>query len=297
MQPNNDNSKAVNQAETQAAALARAIQREVAAAVLSGLLLFAFDKGRSMLSLSNITASNRVALRVSLIAQQRRPTIVQRIVNLLLGLFDRNKTYFKEQGATPNADDIARRKLLMMYGYDIDTGSVVPGGYIDGIANMGGVAQQIGATLNRLIAGRATLADIRRTIRPLFLAQGGVVTSHFQRFTGDLFMEFDRAAKYEYKEQLGLTKGVYAGTAIDTSRRFCLERLNNVYDESEIDKWNRLDWNGKKPGDVRIVCGGYRCRHHINWVSDGVAKVIASRRGGMNNYNIVKKTGGKLQII
>jgi hypothetical protein len=234
---------------------------------------------------------------VSLIAQQRRPSIIQRIVNLLLGLLDKNKTYFTEQGATANVDDIARRKLLLMYGYDIDTGSVVPGGYIDGIANMGGVAQQIGATLNRLIAGRATLDDIRRTLRPLFLAQGGVVTSHFQRFTGDLFMEFDRAAKYEYKEQLGLTKGVYAGTAIDTSRRFCLERLNNVYDESELDKWNRLDWNGKKPGDVRIVCGGYRCRHHINWVSDGVAKVIASRRGGMNNYNIVKKTGGKLQII
>lgn len=280
-----DNTKQIEQFENDLKKRVKDLQRSILRTAITGLLSFVLSGDRTEFNVSNIGKSGRVAARVRATGRRKRKGLLKFIVDSLLSLFDNNKEFYQGEGSTKSVDDAARKKVLLLYGYDIDEGKVLPGGYLDETLNMGGVAQQIGGILNGQLAARASLTDIRRNLIAALSGKSGLVDSHFRRFTRDLFAEYDRAVKLEYKEQLGLKHAVYAGTAIDDTRDFCVERLNNVYTEEEINNWNDEEWQGKKPGDVKIVLGGYNCRHHLNWVSEGTAKAIAKQRGGINNYN------------
>ena len=281
----NDNSDLIERIEKEFAKIVSAMQRRVLQVAIAGLLGYALDGIATRLTVSNIRNTNRVAAQIRVTGRRERKGLLQFLIESLLALFDRNKKFYQGEGTTQAVDDAARKKLLLLYGYDTETGEVIPGGYLDQAVNFGGIAQQVGSILNQQIAARSSLTSIRKALRiGLGAKGGGIVDSHFTRFTRDLFAEHDRVVKLEYKEQLGLSFAVYAGTEIDTTRPFCEDRINNVYTESEILKWNTQDWQGKKPGDVRIVCGGYNCRHHLNWISEGTANAIAEDRGGVNNY-------------
>jgi hypothetical protein len=149
------------------------------------------------------------------------------------------------------------------------------------------VATSVGAALNRGIAAKYTLKQLTDLISTELLNDKGALSKHVDRFSKNLFADYDRTVKYEYKELLGLKHAVFAGTVIDTTRDFCEKRVGNVYTEDEIFSWDDLVWVGKRIGvPVVIALGGHGpCRHHLNWISEGTAKAIAEDRGGLNNYN------------
>lgn len=284
----NDQSKLFDQIEAEFAKIVKAVQREVLTIAITGAVGYALDAAnKSKLTVQNIAQTNRTAARIRRHGNGKRRSLLNFLLTALLKIFDRNKKFYGGQGSTQSVDDAARKRLLLLYGYNPDTKEVTPGGYLDQVLNFGGIAQQVGQVLNRSLASRQTLPQMQKNLRNVLGRGGrqGLVEGHFRRFTGDVFAEFDRTVKLEYKERLGLRHAVYAGTEIATTRDFCDHRINNIYTEAEVLKWNNQNWKGKKPGDVRIVCGGYNCRHALNWISAEMAETLAEARGGVNNYN------------
>lgn len=98
----------------------------------------------------------------------------------------------------------------------------------------------------------------------------GIVENYnfYQIRVQDTFAEYDRRLSNEYAGQLKLNYFIYQGGEIKTTRQFCEERNGNVYTREEGEAFNLLDWEGKKVGHRFFIdCGGYNCRHYLDWIS------------------------------
>lgn len=98
----------------------------------------------------------------------------------------------------------------------------------------------------------------------------GIVENYnfYQIRVQDTFAEYDRRLSNEYASQLKLNYFIYQGGEIKTTRQFCEERNGNVYTREEGEAFNLLDWEGKKVGHRFFIdCGGYNCRHYLDWIS------------------------------
>lgn len=105
--------------------------------------------------------------------------------------------------------------------------------------------------------------------------RGRSLAMHAGTYAQDSLMEYYQSAENLKAKDSGVDKYVlYFGNVIRDSREFCIARAGKVFTKEEVDGWQDLDWAGKKPGDVWINRGGYRCRHKMlfvkpEWVPDG----------------------------
>jgi hypothetical protein len=83
-----------------------------------------------------------------------------------------------------------------------------------------------------------------------------------------------RVGANRIRVDLGLKYAVYQGGLIKTSRDFCEDRNNKCFSEKEIMSWENLNWEGKPQigYNALIDCGGYNCRHRLDWISEEYAK-------------------------
>lgn len=285
----NNSEEEIKQAETDLQRFAKAMQREVYNIVAGFLLDLAFgDGGRVIYDVQNIRAGYRASqtVRARLVAEQ--PNLLQRIIAAMLRLFERNTDYFASQNLTIAAEDEARRKLLLLYGYDEETGRIIPDSYLSALVNTTDLATKVGRTMQLAVQSGQTLTQMRTRLKTLIVGSQttpGDLEKHFTRITGDFMANYDRSVAEEYADRLGLNYSVFAGTLEDDSRAFCINRVNRVYSRAEWASWNNKKWKGKNLTiPVEIACGGYECRHKRNYVSDEVAMVIAKQRGGIDTY-------------
>lgn len=250
------------------------------------------EAGRILFNIRNISTAQRVGFVVQSIYNKQSAGFANRIVRSLLGIFRINTEYFQEAQSsielTPDLENRMVSLLMKAYGYDVEARQVITGGYLEANLRNPSHAMAISQRITEAVAGRTPLRDFQRTFRADFNQPGSALNAahHYNRFARDLYHEFDRAVQNEYAGQLGLTYAVYSGTEKDNTRPFCERRVNNVYSEDEILSWNSQDWKGKKPGDVRLVLGGYNCRHTLSWISEETANAIAKRRGKeIDTYN------------
>lgn len=196
-------------------------------------------------------------------------------------MLDLNDKYFASitQKSIP---DKARYRALLLWGYDSDKKTIVPGSYLDSIfTGTKGIAQRVGGLLNQAIGAQMSLKDFRDQFRAIFVGKpgGGMLESQFKRATFDLFQTVDRAANYEYANSLGLNYAIYSGTVMDTTRDFCEERVNRVFSRKQIEGWSNLTWSGKTLiYNPYLHCGGYNCRHHLSFISDEMAEMLLKRQ-------------------
>ena len=120
------------------------------------------------------------------------------------------------------------------------------------------------------------LKDLRTNLEG-YVLDGKVSEKYFARWSGDIYSQYQRAAANEIRKELKLKHAVYAGGLIETSRPFCQERNGNTYTEDEIAEWENEDFEGKSdPYDPFIDCGGYNCRHRLDWISEEMYDTIQS---------------------
>lgn len=258
--------------------------------VLAGLLVD--EAGRILFNVRNINAAEQVGFAVQSIHSRQSGSFARQVVRGLLRLFRLNTEYFQEAPTpielTSSLENRMLNLIMKAYGYDVQAGRVIAGGYLEANLRSPGHAQAISRRIAEAVAGRMPLRDFMRTFRAEFNRPGSALNAehHYNRFARDLYHEFDRVVQNEYATQLGLTHAVYSGTVKDNTRPFCERRVNNVYTEEEIISWNSQEWKGKKPGDVRVQLGGYNCRHTLSWVTEETALAIAKRRGKeIDTYN------------
>ena len=282
----NNSESTINEFEKALRDIARAVQAEILRGLLTLTAEYVFDtKKRLTFSVANIRRGRTASVLINSALAQSRPNFLQRIIAAFLRLVEKNTDYFAAQGLTAQSEGDAVDKILLLYGYNRQTGEVVPDSYLDATLNTTQVAQRVGRALTTSLTSKETLNQMRRRLRSILRPTDGELVRHIDRYSGDLFAAFDQSIHDEQAERLGLTLSVYAGTAVDDTRPFCLARLNRVYTNDEIASWNRSDWKGKnKTLPVEIANGGYRCRHKRNFVSDQVGAVIAKQRGGVNTY-------------
>jgi hypothetical protein len=210
-----------------------------------------------------------------------RRGVLSTIVEVTRRLIEMNADYFEamDSPTTPNAENEALRAALLRWGYDNRTGEVMSGSYLDGVFGMGGVGRKISASVNSAIASGMTLAEFQQSFRSFFVG-GGVLESHWRTNAFDLYQRIDRAANYYLGQQAGFANAVYSGTIMERSRPFCIERVSKIYTVKEIAAWEDLEFQGKpKIGyDPFFDCGGFNCRHHLSFVSDGVAEFLRKKQ-------------------
>jgi hypothetical protein len=103
---------------------------------------------------------------------------------------------------------------------------------------------------------------------------------NMKRYAGqilnDSLRDFDATLNFNKANDAGLTYLKYYGDVIPTTRDFCRNVINGVYNKREnglftIDEvrelWSNNNWTGKKAGDPLIVRGGYNCRHQWSYVN------------------------------
>lgn len=121
-------------------------------------------------------------------------------------------------------------------------------------------------TLKMIIEGK-TLDEIKEYVESTNIG--------YKQFAENTFARYERTASDVLRKRIGLKHAVYEGGTITTTRPFCSERDGKVFSEEEIESWNTLDWEGKSsPYNPFTDCGGYNCRHRLNWISEDLAKFL-----------------------
>jgi len=196
-------------------------------------------------------------------------------------IFGANEAYFDSfEDVTESITDKARRLTLQRWGYDGK--SLIPGGYFEILFNNQTIAQRTASLVNQAINQKMSLRDFQKTFKAVFVGipGQGMLERHWKTNSFDLFMRLDRQANLIYADALGLNYAIYSGTLEEDSRTFCIARVNKVFDRGGIEAWKGLEWQGKpKIGyDPFTDCGGFNCRHHLSWISDGLAETLKAKQ-------------------
>ena len=241
-----------------------------------------------LFTFANLRRIAKIATVINRVWSLSRKVIFGGILGRLRDLFTRNRDFIQESSKEPvKAPKSVFDGILSYYGY-VD-GEIIPGTLFDAL-NPGSTLT--GRVVNE-IQKALTLGVNKDKFRDKFRADfnnpnSGFAMRYYERFTRDLYFQFDRATAYALAKENGLNHAIYAGTLKDNTRDFCEERLNRVYTSEEIAKWNNKEWKGKhRLVPVEFACGGYNCRHTLNYISKELAEVFAARRGGINTYGNV----------
>lgn len=196
-------------------------------------------------------------------------------------IFGANEAYFDSfEDITETITDKARRLTLQRWGYDGE--KLIPGGYFEILFNNQTIAQRTASLVNQAINQKMSLRDFQKTFKAVFVGipGQGMLERHWKTNSFDLFMRLDRQANLIYADALGLNYAIYSGTLEEDSRTFCIARVNKVFDRGGIEAWKGLEWQGKpKIGyDPFTDCGGFNCRHHLSWISDGLAETLKAKQ-------------------
>lgn len=235
--------------------------------------------GRMKYSASNFGKVAGVYLLFDRFARSYQKTVLGGILDRAGRLFGLNRDYFEavtEKPVQESVQDAARRLTLQRWGYNVKTGELIPGGYMEALFKNQGVARNVAGLVNRAIAGGMTPAEFQKQFRKMFIGSpgNGMLERHWKTNSYDLFARIDRAANLVYADRLGLDYAIYSGTVKDTTRDWCEKHVNQVFSRKEIDAWKGQSWAGKITigYDPYLDAGGFNCRHHWSFISDTVAE-------------------------
>lgn len=202
-----------------------------------------------------------------------------------------NVDYFSQINK-PKVKDIEKKVFdRLKVNLGIEGNKLKTGGFLDSFIKDRKLLDKIKQTTLRAITSEnITLKQYRDSVKGLITGKGkveGGFVRHFKTFATDTFSLFDRQTNLEFANALNLKYAIYAGGLIETSRPFCEARNNKVFTTDEIklfgtskDKYG--GYSDKKTGDFQgkpqtelydpfTQCGGYNCRHTLNYISKALA--------------------------
>ena len=110
---------------------------------------------------------------------------------------------------------------------------------------------------------QSLIETIRAEVTGLLDRRGRSLSRYAQVFAHDTLMSFFSKVSKAKADENDFDTFIYYGDTVRDSRDFCIQRAGRVYTSKQIESWQRLDWKGKRPGNIWIVRGGYHCRHHF----------------------------------
>lgn len=256
----------------------RLIFAELATAI-TGLVVD--EVGRFKFTIGNLTEARKIGIRVGGVFEVQKKPLARRIIDKVKRLFKFNLDYFgsyNEIEEPETLDEKVQRLVMARLGYNVKSGAIAPGSWLEMIFAGGPVAGQVGRDLTNAIASGMSREDFIRQFKQVFL-KGGYAAQHFKTFSFDFFQVVDRQIKLLYAQELGLTHARYAGTVKNNTRDFCLKRIGLIYTLEEIKSWEKLEFRGKlKFGyDPFVHCGGFNCRHHLSYLDAAAVDLLGGK--------------------
>jgi hypothetical protein len=144
-------------------------------------------------------------------------------------------------------------------------------------------------TILSAVFGGITITALKIAVETIVTkVDGGIVKKLFEKTIPDPYVRVDRFIGNTYAQKLELTYAIYQGGLIGTSRPFCRERNNRVFSRDEIARFGTPadqygGYENKSTGDFQgkpkiynpfTDCGGYNCRHQLDWISDELAQAL-----------------------
>ncbi len=207
-------------------------------------------------------------------------TILGRVMDWAEKIVGANADYFEDFDPDESIAEKARRLTLQRWGWDGN--KLIPGGYFESLFSNKDTAGRVARAVNQAILQKMTLKDFQKNFKALFVGANGsgMLERYWRTNSFDLYQRIDRTANLLYADELGLNWAIYSGTLEEDSRPFCIARVNRVYSRPEIESWKDLNFAGKPKFsyDPFTDCGGYNCRHHLSFISDGVAKILKAKQ-------------------
>lgn len=199
--------------------------------------------------------------------------VVREVVDSVDQLITFNVRYFAELDKTPLPDFDVKIRQQMSEWLGIDKGKIKANGYIDRLVKDNTVRKQVKDLTLKNVVTRSGMAETKKSLEALVKGNGealGAIEKNLGGLVYDTISVTDRIIGLEYANGKGYECAIYEGGLIKTSRKFCIERNGKVFHKSEIEQFNPT---AAKPPDYNpfIDLGGYRCRHHFNWISNALA--------------------------
>lgn len=235
----------------------------------------------SGLSLGEDKSSNyRLISRLDKIVDDKLSRPIQRMVKWLIDQIKKlsklNKKYFKELGGNRNQHQQSERKIFQQLG--ISGGKLVQGGFLSELFNF----KSITGTLKRIaraavVSSIVTFPALKKSLSNTIVGKDklGLVEKQFYSQANNLMVFIDRSQTTDLAKSVGVRAAIYQGGLIKTSRPFCKSRDGKVFTFDEISAWADLSFQGKPDlYNPFTDCGGYNCRHTLDYISDELAIVL-----------------------
>lgn len=225
--------------------------------------------------------------------------IASHINTATVGILDLGRNYF----AVTLTDDIGARfdKVIsataskMNARIGIEGGKIVRGGFLESVLKDTTVRNQVKNYISKSITGQVDSKDFLKGLTKMVHGDGGpgALEKQYQRYTYDLYQQYDRAYNNSLADEFDMNYFIYQGGLIDDSRDFCAAHNAKVWSREEAAEWP--EWTpskGEYPAgyivkqkdiyavpsylkvdgyDPLVDFGGPRCRHGIGWISDELA--------------------------
>jgi predicted glycosyl hydrolase (DUF1957 family) len=129
--------------------------------------------------------------------------------------------------------------------------------------------KMIQAVYDKVISGGkfSELIDNFRGLLTGSVTQSGrTLSSYAQTYANDSVNGYYAQIHKKKATEAGLTDFLYYGNIMKDSREWCIKHVGKTYTLAEVKSFETQSWQGKKPGDIFIVRGGYNCRHQFRAV-------------------------------
>jgi hypothetical protein len=171
-------------------------------------------------------------------------------------------------------------------GINTSNGNVTTNGYLDTLITDTTVKNQIRNIVVKDIINQSGYNEAKQNLKDYIEgnnqgpevdgsgpANTGALSKYYRNFVYDTYSQVDRSTANTYADTLELDYAIYEGGIIKTSRPFCRLRNGKVFNREEIQLWGEADPPPAMPPGYNPFtdCGGYGCRHHLNWIPNNVA--------------------------
>lgn len=210
--------------------------------------------------------------------------LIQDLASGILDVADLNREYFAAIDVSQSILSAAHGDLLTAIGVT-GVGVVVEGGYIATLLRDTSVGRQLISILTDAKLRKLTPSNVVSKLKPLVQGKQsrGILGRLFDSLDTQPHVEVDRYIQRSVAIKADLRASLYLGGLIDSSRPFCEARNGKVFLVEEIERFGTSKdtyggysdrstgfFSGKpKSGyDPFTMCGGVRCRHGWNYISN-----------------------------
>lgn len=280
----------LSRSETDLDALVDVLQSDLFTKVMGSFLgkLRFDDENKLTLTARNTAALGQLENLFDSFAKSDIAQVVKKFFDKLKSVAAFVGTYYEATGHPErivNGIAADNAEVYAILGVD-ERGKAITGGYLDRLARSEQVKTQLVQVVSNAISTKQSLQDFTNSLQTAITGNNqvdGFLKRYFRQYANDSFAQIREVKNEQFATALKLKYFLYQGSAIDTTRLFCLYKIGKVFStEQAIKEWprdpNLIGKNRPEPYDPLRDRGRWRCRHWKDYISDELAQELLNKQ-------------------